>query len=143
VKTGRRYRAAGFAGFALAGLFVAMAACSNQGEGDRCDFDNGNDDCQDGLVCVPKTPQTGRGSNAGVVNPPYNNADRCCPLDRSQATHPACTQNTTSTVADGQAPADTGPPQEASVDAASDAAGDGGDAAADADSGALDASDDG
>lgn len=106
VKTGRRVRALGLAGFATAAIFAMLAACSNAGEGDRCEFDNGNDDCQNGLVCVSHAAR--QGSN-GVVNPPYNNSDRCCPLDRGTATHPACTLNSTATVTDSQAPTDTGP----------------------------------
>jgi hypothetical protein len=131
VKTGLRYRTAGIVGVAAIGVLVALAACSNQSEGDRCDFDNGNDDCGNGLVCVPKANQTGRSSN-GVVNPPFNNADRCCPLDRNTATHPACTQNTSSTATDAAVPGDTGPLPDVAVDAPADVADTGTDSPADA-----------
>jgi len=63
------------------GALVAASACSNQGEGEYCDpnaGNNGNDDCQDGLVC--KTAP-------GVVGV---NASRCCPLDPSLAKTSAC-----------------------------------------------------
>ena len=28
-----------------------LVACAGQGEGERCERKNGNDDCQEGLVC--------------------------------------------------------------------------------------------
>ena len=65
---------------ALAG-FVALTACSNYQEGDRCEILNGNSDCADPLQCTPKAQ----------INTPYNSSDRCCPVDRTTATHPACT----------------------------------------------------
>jgi len=113
VKTGRTVRTAVLAGSATALLVLVLAACSNGAEGDRCEFDNGNDDCQDGLVCVPKAASSRPGN--GTVNPPYNNADRCCPLDRSTATHPACTLNSTSTITDSAPPTDTGPGTDSST----------------------------
>jgi hypothetical protein len=68
---------------ALAGLgtLVALTACSNYQEGDRCEILNGNSDCADPLQCTPKAQ----------INTPYNSSDRCCPVDRTTATHPACT----------------------------------------------------
>ena len=36
---------------ALVASMTAAVACSNQGEGEVCDADNGSNDCQDGLVC--------------------------------------------------------------------------------------------
>ena len=57
---------------------VMLAACSDEGEGQPCDTranNNGNDDCQAGLVC------TAQASGGGP---------RCCPPDRSQATTPEC-----------------------------------------------------
>jgi hypothetical protein len=70
---------------AIAGMLsgaVAVVACSNQGEGDRCDSAGtgtppGTDDCKDGLVCTPKAELSG-------------NADLCCPADRTKATTAAC-----------------------------------------------------
>lgn len=110
----------------LVGMFVA-AACSNNGEGERCDFDNGNDDCQDGLVCVPATAQGNRGAGYGTVNALYNSSDRCCPLPRSLGTHPACAVG-------GALTGDAGPtqPSDASSDA-SDASSDASNDAPDAD----------
>jgi hypothetical protein len=103
------------------GAFIAIvSACSNQGEGERCEVENGNDDCKtdEGLLCWPQE-QLGRGSNA----------DRCCPAIREKSTHPYC--KTTPSIGDGgETPPDTGPAP------TPDAGGDGG---SDADAG--DASD--
>ena len=123
-----RGRAAGVIIGSLIATFVALAACSNNGEGERCDFDNGNDDCQDGLVCVPATAQGNRGAGYGTVNPPYNSSDRCCPLDRTTASHPACVLGA-STGADAAPtpPTDAGDAASSS-DAASDAPSDAPDA---------------
>src|SRR5262249_33655645 len=52
-------------GLAIAAL-DASAGCSLQAEGERCSTLNGNDDCQTGLVCTPKSKLGG-------------NADICCP----------------------------------------------------------------
>ena len=71
------------AAFVIASLTAALpfvVACSNNAEGERCDqaSDNGgNDDCQDGLICTPK-------SDLGT------SSDLCCPADRTQATTPQC-----------------------------------------------------
>ena len=74
------------------------AACSNQGEGEVCSIANGSDDCKTdiGLICY----------DARQLNNPTS--DRCCPSDRSKATHPTC-QAAIAIVGDAQAPADTGP----------------------------------
>ena len=60
--------------FAAVAILVAgagfVAACGAQGEGERCATTNGNDDCEAGLVCVPKSV--------------------CCPQDESQATTDIC-----------------------------------------------------
>jgi hypothetical protein len=59
-------------------VLLALGACSNQSEGDVCDPQNGDNDCQDGLSCksAPGLP---------------NNQFRCCPSDSSQAaTTAAC-----------------------------------------------------
>lgn len=100
----RRYRIVGIAlGVGLAG-FVALSACSNYGEGDRCERLNNNDDCQDGLQCTFKE-QLPQG---------YNASDRCCPVDRTRATHPACALQ--QTVVDGAVPpAETGPTPDATT----------------------------
>jgi hypothetical protein len=82
---------------ALAG---PLQACSNNGEGDRCDVlaDNGgNDDCQDGLVCTPR-------SSLNAPTASGIQTDICCPQDRSQATTTICQQPTTSVGGDAAAP---------------------------------------
>jgi hypothetical protein len=60
--------------------------CSAQGEGERCDHFpgdnpsiNGNDECQDGLVCTPAFNIATTGDY-----------DRCCPQDLTMATVAAC-----------------------------------------------------
>lgn len=63
----------------LCGVVVA-AACSNQPEGARCDRNNGNDDCESGLVCTPSSqvtygvqnPQTAGELDFGICCPPQN-----------------------------------------------------------------------
>jgi hypothetical protein len=87
VKSARLRRTACLLGSLLACLVLASTACSNGGEGDRCEFDNGNDDCQDGLICIPASSRAGA---PYVVNPAYANSDRCCPPNQRDATHPAC-----------------------------------------------------
>jgi hypothetical protein len=101
VKRVRTYRktASIVVGCFLAG-FVALAACSNQGEGERCDSLNGNEDCKtdQGLICYPKGQLTN------------TNSDRCCPADRTKATEPVCQTPVDPVGNDATAPADTGPP---------------------------------
>jgi hypothetical protein len=110
--------------------WLVLSACSNNGEGERCQIDNVNDDCENGLVCLTKSQ----------VNQGYNNSDRCCPPDRSTATHPACTQLQNPVAGDSSPPADTGPvaTDSGSTDTGIDT---GSDAASDADAGDPDASD--
>ncbi len=98
----------GFSVVALCAAFIG--ACSNQGEGDRCQGQNGNEDCADGLECSSQ-------SSDGV----------CCPPDRSTSTSPACRGNT-------GGPLDSSIPNESST--GSDAATDTGTDAAAADTGA-------
>jgi hypothetical protein len=57
---------------------IATVACTNSREGQRCDVKNGNDDCVEGLKCV----------RAGELN--NVTSDRCCPVDTTLATDPAC-----------------------------------------------------
>lgn len=130
MKRARRIRNASIVGSAVASVLIALSACSQQAEGDRCDFDNGSADCADGLICLPATNQGGRGAGTGTVNPPYNNADRCCPQDRTRATHPACTVPTSPVAGDSGPPADSGPtPDAAVVDAPADSPAEASDAA--------------
>lgn len=105
---------------ALAALLAAapiVAACSDQGEGERCDTraDNGgNDDCQSpGLVCVTASQLNG--------NP---NSDRCCPVDRSQAVTAVCSLAQTPPGTDAAPPPaqEAGPGADASDDSEAAAA---------------------
>jgi hypothetical protein len=95
----RRRKIAAVATTIAIGGWLVLSACSNNGEGERCQFNNNNDDCQDGLVCLPSSQ----------VNPSYNSSDRCCPVDRSTATHPACTLLQNAVAGDSAPPPDTGP----------------------------------
>ena len=62
---------------------TCLGGCQGQGEGEQCNRlagNNGNDDCQSGLVC-----------NTSVVSTP--GFGRCCPSDRTQATTAICKGN--------------------------------------------------
>jgi hypothetical protein len=62
---------------------TCLGGCQGQGEGEQCNRlagNNGNDDCQSGLVC-----------NTSVVSTP--GFGRCCPTDRTQATTAICKGN--------------------------------------------------
>lgn len=124
----RRHRSAGIALFVVASVCIAIAgACSNQGEGERCEIENGNEDCKtsEGLICYRAEQLTNTDS------------DRCCPPDRTKATHPICKETVDISGADAFAPADTGPAiptaDAAGADADADATAPDLDAAADAD----------
>lgn len=79
-----RNRALGLIVASVLAVIAFASACSNNGEGERCQADNGNDDCLDGLTCIPK----------GQLVAPFNSADRCCPFNRAQATTQACKPGT-------------------------------------------------
>jgi len=64
--------------------WITLGACSNKKEGERCEVNNNNDDCEDGLICIPKAQAA----------KDYQNADRCCPPPGIVATHAACKENT-------------------------------------------------
>jgi hypothetical protein len=125
----RRGATAAIAGAVMVSGWLVLTACSNQAEGERCQTANNSDDCQDGLICLV----------ASQVNPNYNQSDRCCPVDRSQATHPACTLLQNPVAGDSAPPPDTGPvgPPDTGVDTSTPA-----DAGIDADDAGDDAGDD-
>ncbi|MDB4933955.1 MAG: hypothetical protein JWP87_927 [Labilithrix sp.] len=103
-----RYRVVSIVLCAVLGGFVALSACSNYEEGDRCEVLNGNDDCASPLQCTPK----------GLIAQGFNNSDRCCPVDRSTATADACKQPQVIIGGDATPPdGSTGPLPEASIDA--------------------------
>jgi len=63
------------------GALLTVPACSNQGEGERCNVqgDNfGRDECQDNMRCTPANELTG------------STTDRCCPDNRAQAQTAIC-----------------------------------------------------
>ena len=115
---------------ALGLALLLAAACTGQGEGQRCQRANNiSDDCKDGLTCIAA---------------PNGNADVCCPADPRQATEEICKQAPVTPGSDASIP-DTGTPDtgadSAVKDGASDAAdGSSGDASPD---GASDGSSDG
>jgi hypothetical protein len=74
---------------ALALCTLLGVACSKQGEGERCDTNSGNLDCESGLIC------RGEAQERGVA--------LCCPPDDTQATVDACR-------AGAQLPPDEGTP---------------------------------
>lgn len=59
----------------LLGLGLAFAACSNQGEGERCVPENDNLDCQSGLECV----QSNDLRDQSVTLDTQQSFGRCCP----------------------------------------------------------------
>ncbi len=105
-------------------VIVPTASCATHGEGERCETNNNNDDCDNGLICTPGGQIT-IVTEAGVNN---SSADICCPPDRSQATTDICKLNPLSPGSDASLP-DTGVPDATSSDSG------GGDAASDAGSG--------
>lgn len=95
-------------GFLFFGSAIVLAtglvasSCADGGEGDACSTLNGNDDCQDGLVCKDKD------------NVHYTH-DVCCPQAVQLATTPVCAEQVGSVVSEGGLPpeggtADTGAP---------------------------------
>ena len=128
-----RIAPAAITGAVLVAGWIILAACSNNGEGERCQIQNFSDDCQDGLVCLPK---------AQVASNEYNNADRCCPPDRAQATHEACKERRAGVTGDATPPADSGPTDlDSGQETSTDGAPDGSDAGDAADLDAADAAD--
>ena len=94
--------------FGLLLLAVAMAgagACSNQGEGQRCDKNSGDSDCATGLVCTTIQSTTSGGS-AGAPQGQLP-AAVCCPPPGQSATTQACSA-VTSIFDAGTVPADAG-----------------------------------
>jgi hypothetical protein len=120
-------RTAAIAAALLGAGWLVLSACSNQGEGERCELLNNSDDCQDGLVCT----------DTNALPEGFKTSPLCCPPERARATTEACREPAGSAVGDSAPPPDTGPPP--SSDAATDADAPVGDAGPDA----SDASDDG
>lgn len=73
-----------FGSIACATLFaiVQTGACTNYGDGERCNSkgqNNGNDDCQPGLACT-----------TGLQRSDPTGPDLCCPPDRSVSMSTLC-----------------------------------------------------
>ncbi|MGE5789160.1 MAG: hypothetical protein ACM3ZE_31515 [Myxococcales bacterium] len=70
---------------------LMVAACSRQGEGERCLTSNGDSDCEPGLVCTAA-------SNLREYDPQKPNdyiADRCCPdPTEPESPDPRCQRRT-------------------------------------------------
>lgn len=127
------------AGLLAGATVVIINACSNQPEGERCSVlaeGNGNDDCQDGLVCTEAKLL----NNAG-------DTDRCCPANRSTATTSVCSLQITPDGGNPAVPDDADTPDAPAVDGGDDASDAAPDApfvdASDASDGGDDASDGG
>jgi len=100
-----RHRKCWFCLVLLALAASSVGACSNQGEGQRCDKNSGDSDCASGLVCTPynaaaSSSGTGGASTAGELAEYV-----CCPQSGS-ATTTACSG--TGTVFDAAVPTETG-----------------------------------
>ncbi len=122
-----------FLAFVATGAVVLAAACSGQGEGERCSVladSNGNDDCAGSFVCTP----------AGQLN--GSSTDRCCPADRTQATTPVCAVQTAVGI-DAGLPTDANTTADGATEAGSDAAKDSAGDTGPADTGSADAPSDG
>lgn len=119
--------AVSFALSAVVSLLGLVVACSNANEGERCQIDNGNDDCKDGLVCTRSTDLPLPPNFQGTVP---EKEGRCCPQDRSKSTTAECAQTPQAPGGDAALPPDSG-----------STPGDGGSDAADG--GKVDASDGG
>jgi len=70
-----RFVSSGFVFVACLSVLSAVEGCSNQAIGQVCNVENGNADCEDGLVCRSKTELLGA-------------ADICCPSTITD--NPAC-----------------------------------------------------
>jgi hypothetical protein len=97
--------------FAFFVFATAAVACSNQGEGDLCDPNNGNNDCQDGLQCTAMNGVTGAVANR------Y----RCCPVLPALPTTAACSLNTSTEIeASTEVPDGGSEPEAGAADAPAD-----------------------
>ena len=61
-----------------------LSGCGKQGEGERCDRNNGGLDCENGLVCKDYT-ELGAGSEGDLLG-----AALCCPDNQAQARTTVC-----------------------------------------------------
>lgn len=107
----RTLKAALFA-FALPFVLASSLGCSNQGEGEPCSRNNGNEDCESGLVCTSKERLR-------------SNSDLCCPPEPKLPSVAACTPGagggTTPDASTGTPDAGGSPDASEPTDAGSDA----------------------
>jgi hypothetical protein len=83
-------RSAAVFAFVSAVAIMSAPGCSQQGEGERCDFfKNGDADCDSGLTCVKK------------IELLENITDRCCPADGTES-DTRCTRGTPMVEVGGQ-----------------------------------------
>jgi hypothetical protein len=108
--------------------FTVLSACSGQGEGELCSpnaGNQGNDDCQSGLICVVAASRYVLG--------------RCCPQDPSKATTAVCSANSgglDASPAPPEAASEQPPPLDAGADAPAESAAEGATAGDGSDGGA-------
>ncbi|GEM_PF-942847 len=70
-------------------LLVLAAACSKQSEGQRCNRVNGDNDCEEGLICVGARA----GDSCDGQNPTYNCLPNlCCPPAPQRSAVAQCNQ---------------------------------------------------
>ena len=82
----------------LCAVLACMGGCQGQGEGELCNRlagNNGNDDCQSGLIC-----------NTAVTSTP--GFGRCCPNDQTTAKTTICKGSTSGVDASAAPPAAAG-----------------------------------
>ncbi len=84
---------------ALPLLVLALFGCGKQGEGERCDLNNGPLDCEAGLFCAP-ADQLSIEDGRGVA--------LCCPIPPSQPSVDACRAGGSELPPDPDPPAEDG-----------------------------------
>jgi hypothetical protein len=100
-----------FLRFAALACALVLSACGKQGEGERCDLNSGNLDCEVGLVCRSADQLSIQEETGWAL---------CCPPDNGAPTVAACQ-------AGAELPMDNDPlPAEPMPDAGVPPAGDGG-----------------
>jgi hypothetical protein len=60
-------------------LLLGLAACGDNAEGDACDMNNGNSDCESGLVCTPAHAVKAREAVCCPRPPATASVDACRP----------------------------------------------------------------
>jgi hypothetical protein len=85
IRSSALFRTGRLAVLTVGALLFFAAACSRQGEGERCSLDNADGDCDDGLRCVALDPES---TNV-----------RCCPPEGAPISDSRC--NATTVVTSG------------------------------------------